>query len=299
MTFLESEAPELEVDSWVNSDPVSIDSGTFLLDFWSYSCRGCLKGIEMMRRLHEEYPELTVVGIHAPEFDFENELENVRKAVQRLGINYPVALDAEKQARDSYSNNYWPSSVLVHDGEIVWQDINSSFVELQEKLVELLDIEDTVDGLSADSGAGKEASPETYLGFRRCRGVNEEGNFRGEKTFSAPGTRKLERVYLDGTWSQEEEYLEAGEDAKLFYHFRGSEVYIVAHPGEGIRDIEVRIDGEDVDHSEAGEDLDIEENSFLRVKNPGLFSVVDKMHSRSELVLEPEKGTRIYSLEFD
>ncbi len=296
MPFVGSAAPELEIDSWINSEPRSLETGTYLLDFWSYSCRGCLKGVELMQSIDEEYPGLDVVGIHAPEFGFEESLENVRKAVERLGIDYPVGLDVEKKVWNSYGNSYWPDTILVHNGEIAWRKINSPVVELEEKLSEILGADEA--GLETDE-PGKEASRDVYLGFRRCPGINDGGNFRGEKTFSAPRDRKFESVYLDGRWEQAEDYIEAGDDAKIFYHFRGSEVYLVAHPGGAIRDIEISVDGEKVPHSLAGSDLRVEDRSFLRVKNPGLFSVLESMSGRSELVLRPEKGTRIYSMTFE
>lgn len=293
MSFVGSRAPEIDADSWINSDPVSLENGTYLLDFWSYSCRGCLKVLEEIRRLHDE--NLTVVSIHSPEFGFERDLENLRNAVERLGIEHPVAFDPDKEAWNSYSNSYWPSLVLVSDGEIVWREMNSSLENLEEKLSELLGVEPGIESFDSD----RKSSPDAYFGYRRGKGRNAQPNFRGEKTLSAPQDRRIDSVYLDGTWKQKKEYIQAGQDARIFYHFRGSSAYFVAHPNDGIRDIEVFIDGDKVSHPEAGDDLNVEEKSFVRVKNPGLFSAVERKHSRAELVLEPEEGTRIYSVGFE
>lgn len=293
MSFVGSRAPEIEAESWINSGPVSLENGTYLLDFWSYSCRGCLRVLEEIRQLHEEH--LTVVSVHSPEFGFERDLENLRDAVERLGIEHPVAFDPDREAWKSYSNSYWPSLVLVRDGEIVWREMNSSLESLEEKLSELLGVKPGINSFDSD----RESSPDAYFGYRRGKGRNAQPNFRGEKSFSVPQDRRVDSVYLDGAWNQKEEYIEAGENARIFYHFRGSEVYLVAHPNDGIRDIEVKIDGENVPHSGVGDDLECGEKSFVRVKKPGLFSAINRKHSRAELVLDPEEGTRIYSVGFE
>lgn len=300
MSFLSSDAPEFQdIRDWINSEERSVEEGTLLLDFWTYSCINCRKMLPMFQKIHEEYPEVTVVGVHTPEFDFEREKENVQKAVEKLGLEYPIALDSDNSTWKAYGNRYWPRQALIHEGEIVWQNIGeSSLHELEHKIAEHLDVEKKNLDLSHETPE-KEISPETYLGFKRCNGINDEGNFRGEKELSAPGNRKPEKVYLDGKWKQEKEFLEAVEDSKLFFNYRGSEVNLVVNPSEGVRDIEVLLDGEPVSEEDAGKDLRVEEGrSYVRVKNPDMYNLIDSEHRRSELTLLPDKRTRLYAFTF-
>ena len=86
-----------------------------LVDFWTYSCINCLRSIPFVRAWHERYAKdgLVVIGVHAPEFAFEREPDNVRKAVKDLGIRYPVALDNRYRLWTALKNNYWPAHYFI------------------------------------------------------------------------------------------------------------------------------------------------------------------------------------------
>ena len=86
-----------------------------LIDFWTYSCINCLRSIPFVRAWHEQYAKdgLVVIGVHAPEFAFERNPANVRKAVRDLGIRYPVALDNQYKLWSALKNNYWPAHYFI------------------------------------------------------------------------------------------------------------------------------------------------------------------------------------------
>ncbi len=296
MPLLNSRAPELQVEDWLNYGPESIGKGEYLLDFWSYSCPCCLDRAEKLQKIHGEYP-LDVVGVHNPEFGFERKTGNLEAEVKRQGISYPVA-QASSAIREAYGVNRGARQFLVRDGEIVWQNSGRDRLkDIETAIADTLGVEEK-EVVQEDRGTDREVSPGTYLGFQGCRGINSRGNFRGEKEFSAPGNRKLDRVYLDGEWRQEREYLEA-DDGELFFYFRASEVGIVAEPNDGIRDIEVRIDGEPVPHSFAGEDLRVEGGrSYVRAKKPRFYSLIKAQYRKAELTLSPDRKTRMYALTF-
>ncbi|MFB6207905.1 MAG: redoxin family protein [Candidatus Nanohaloarchaea archaeon] len=299
MPVINSDAPELQdISGWINGEVDSLDEGTFLLDFWTYSCVNCVRMLPLMQKVDDSYPEVTVVGVHTPEFDFERERENVEQAVERYGLEYPVALDSENSTWQAYGNRYWPRQALVHDGKIVWQHVGeSSLYELEDKFAEVLDIE--VRGVDLGHETRSGISPETYLGFKRCRGVNDSGIFRGEKELEVPRFRAPEKVYLDGKWVMESEYLESSGDSRLFYNFDASEVNAVIHPAGSVKDIEVKMDGSYVDEKDAGSDLRFDSGkSFVRVKNPDMYNLVDTDRRKAEIVLEPENKTRFYTLTF-
>ena len=54
-----------------------------------------------------------IVGVHTPEFAFEAVPSNVRSAVKRLGVRYPVALDNDYGTWNAYGNQYWPAKYLI------------------------------------------------------------------------------------------------------------------------------------------------------------------------------------------
>ena len=86
-----------------------------LVDFWTYSCINCLRSLPYVKAWAEKYRRdgLVVIGVHAPEFAFEREPANVRKAVADLGIHYPVALDNDYAIWRAFQNNYWPAHYFI------------------------------------------------------------------------------------------------------------------------------------------------------------------------------------------
>lgn len=121
-------APELVgLENWINSAPLTmaeLRGRVVLVDFWTYACVNCINTLPHVKRWHELYKDrgLTVIGVHTPEFAFERESANVRAAVARLGIDYPVAQDNRYRTWTAWDNEYWPALYLVdRDGRIVFR----------------------------------------------------------------------------------------------------------------------------------------------------------------------------------
>jgi len=119
-------APEFSgVENWFNSAPLAMHDlrgRVVLVDFWTYSCVNCLRTVPHVVHLHETYADtgLVVVGVHTPEFAFEHDADNVRAAIGRLGIRYPVAQDNDHATWRAYDNSAWPAQYLVdRNGTIV------------------------------------------------------------------------------------------------------------------------------------------------------------------------------------
>ena len=85
------------------------------MDFWTYSCINCLRTLPYIRAWAEKYKDsgLVVIGVHAPEFAFEKDLDNVKQAVRELKITYPVAIDNDCKIWNGFSNSYWPADYLI------------------------------------------------------------------------------------------------------------------------------------------------------------------------------------------
>lgn len=175
---------------WLNSEPLTADGlrgRVVLVDFWTYSCVNWLRTLPYVRAWHERYRErgLVVVGVHAPEFGFERDLDNVRRAVAELGVAYPVVIDNDFAIWRAFDNHYWPAVYLV-DGEGRGRYSHfgeEAYVETERAIQELLGADD--EPVRVDAGGLSEAadwnalgSQETYL-----------GSLRGERRTSAPADR--------------------------------------------------------------------------------------------------------------
>ncbi len=292
MSLPGSEAPEIEADKWINSEPLDLSQGTYLLDFWSHTCADCVERIQDIKRLHKSYPGLTAVGIHSPEHGPET-VEGVEKAVERHGIDYPVAVDSGS-TWEAYGNRYWPRQTVIHEGRIEWRNAGKAGMdELEEKVASILGT-----GREGIRFSGPGQTVKKYMGYGRGAVFNRQGGFRGEKSFEVPESRFRESTYLGGKWRHEEYFLEAVENSRLFYYTRRQEVAVSVDPDGGIRDIEVLVDGEPVAEEDAGEDLEVEERSYVRVSEPGVYRLLDSGREEFDVTLVPDAGTRFYSLTF-
>jgi thiol-disulfide isomerase/thioredoxin len=114
-------APELVgVDPWFNTpdgEPLRLAARrdrVVLLEFWTFACVNCQRTLPFLRRMHDQYqPDLTVVGVHTPEFAFERSVQNVEQAVREQGLEYPVGLDNDLVAWNAYGNRFWPMMYLI------------------------------------------------------------------------------------------------------------------------------------------------------------------------------------------
>ena len=132
------------ISNWLNSAPLSISSlrgKVVLVDFWTYGCYNCVNTLPYVTRLYQAYRDkgLVVVGVHTPEFPFEKSTANVRTALQRHGITYPVAQDNDYATWNAYRNQYWPAQyvvdqngivVYVHAGEGQYEEIEQTIQKL-------------------------------------------------------------------------------------------------------------------------------------------------------------------------
>src|SRR5262245_27966489 len=122
-----TEAPEFthhESTDWINSAPLTLASlrgSLVLVEFWTFDCYNCRNTLPWLKAIHEEYGPrgLKVVSVHTPELPQERDPANVRKAVQELGITYPVMIDGDYSYWRAMNNRYWPAFYLVEDGKIV------------------------------------------------------------------------------------------------------------------------------------------------------------------------------------
>jgi thiol-disulfide isomerase/thioredoxin len=169
-------APEIQgVAEWINSEPLTLRQlrgKVVLIDFWTYSCVNCLRTLPHLKAWDAAYRDdgLVIVGMHAPEFAFERVPDNVRTAVRKLGIRYPVALDNDFATWTAYANQYWPAKYLIdRQGRVRYYHFGEGEYEETEQHIRSY-LGEMVTGRAAsvaDRTPTGHATPESYLGWER------------------------------------------------------------------------------------------------------------------------------------
>ena len=138
-------APDFKgIDNWLNGPPQDLRNlrgKVVLVEFWTYSCINCVRVMPYVKQWHAKYRDqgLVVIGVHTPEYGYEKKLSNVRAAVQRFGITYPVAQDNGYETWNAYGNRYWPAMYLIdQQGRIVYQHFGEGDYEVTEAKIQQL-----------------------------------------------------------------------------------------------------------------------------------------------------------------
>ena len=297
MPHLKFEVPDLkETDAWINTDQVDLEDGMSLVYFWNYSCSCCRTRLELFEKIHQECSDLSVLGIHDPRFDFERDIRNLKDNVERLDIRHPIVQDKSGKISEAFDIAYSNSVLIIDSGKIEYQKpSNQDFEGLMKKLSEIMNLKDDVVKIGSDKQV--EVPTKIFLGYDRAEGFNEEGNYPGEKKYRLPRNRKPGFVYLENRWNQKENYIEASQNSELRFNFSSSKFSIVVSPNGSIKDVEVLVNGEKVSEAELGDDLRLEDGkSYIRVKKPGVYNLIDSNDRKKEITLLPDKKTRIHSL---
>jgi cytochrome c biogenesis protein CcdA/thiol-disulfide isomerase/thioredoxin len=243
-------APELQgIAEWINGRPLSLSElrgRVVLIDFWTYSCVNCLRTLPHLKSWDESYRDdgLTIVGVHAPEFAFERVPDNVRAAVKKLGIRYPVALDNDFATWTAYANQYWPAKYLIdRTGRVRYYHYGEGEYDETERLIRRylgVRVPDQADAV-ADTTPSVRTTPESYLGYERLdRFVGSRVVANREATYRIPPFLAPDQLAYGGRVRVEPERIVAGEGARLRLQFLAREVTLVLG-GRGT--VEVLLDG--------------------------------------------------------
>jgi cytochrome c biogenesis protein CcdA/thiol-disulfide isomerase/thioredoxin len=232
---------------WLNSKPLTrqdLRGKVVLIDFWTYSCINCLRALPYVKAWAAKYGPhgLVVIGVHTPEFAFEKDPANVKAAVKRLGVTYPVALDNNYAIWRAFKNNYWPAHYFIDaKGRIRHTHFGEGEYDQSEKVIQQLLKEagrTGVPGTVADvAGQGVEAapdlsalrSPETYIGYARAQGF-AGGLMRPNVpvTYDTTYPLVLNRWGLEGTWTVGSEKAVANKAGGVIgFHFQARDLNLV------------------------------------------------------------------------
>ena len=295
---VEGAMPSLEgATAWLNSPPLTLDDlrgRVVLVQFWTYTCINWLRTLPYARAWAGKYRDagLVVIGVHTPEFWFEQELDNVRRAVHAMAIDYPVAIDSDYRVWGAFANHYWPAIYFVDaEGRIRHHRFGEGDYERSEMVVQQLlaaaGIGAVPDGLVSVDAEGPEAaadwahlrSPETYLGHDRTTGFEPSGGIAPDEPhrYTAPARLGLNRWALSGDWTVSAGMVALDRpNGRIACQFHARDLHLVMGPaarGTSVR-FRVLIDGQpagvahgaDVDREGAGTVVD--ERMYQLIRQP-------------------------------
>jgi cytochrome c biogenesis protein CcdA/thiol-disulfide isomerase/thioredoxin len=261
---------------WFNSAPLTrqqLKGKVVLIDFWTYSCINCLRTLPYLKAWDAKYRKdgLVIIGVHAPEFAFEREPANVAKAIQDLGIRYPVAIDNNYVLWHALNNQYWPAHYFVDaQGRIRFHHFGEGEYAMSERVIRQLLAEAghaPTSGMAQANASGTEAaaaldeigSPETYIGYSRTDGFVSPGGLLHDKPKTyASAPLALNDWSLEGDWidvRQSARSLAGGAKISFRFHARDLHLVLGSASGEPVR-YRVTLDGR-----EPGQDAGVDTNA--------------------------------------
>src|ERR1700733_2731585 len=292
-------APEFtETEDWFNTPgdkPLTLASlrgRVVLVDFWTYTCINCIRTLPYLKAWNAAYAKhgLTIVGVEAPEFEFEKNAANVANAINQFGLRYPVVQDNNMGTWNAYGNEYWPADYLIDaKGQVRYATFGEGDYNKTETAIRALLAEagNQVGGKShpTDVVAPSEiATPETYMGTARAEGWID-GPKTGTHDYGPPpsGALALNEFAYSGTWDITNQPAEAISGAGVDLEFKAKNVYLVlSSPSERPLPVQVLLDGHPIPAAEAGGDV---HNGVVTVRRQRLYWLVslpnDQQHQLS------------------
>ena len=296
-------APQAELasleraDEWLNSPPLTASAlrgKVVLVDFWTYTCINWLRTLPYVRAWSEKYRNhgLLVIGIHAPEFSFEKNINNVRWAVKELRVDYPVAVDNEHVIWRAFSNQYWPALYFVDaQGRIRHYHFGEGAYPQSEMVIQRLLMEAgasgtgddlvSVDALGLEVAAdwGSLKSPENYVGYGRTENFASPGGAAPDKArmYELPAALRLNEWALSGDWTVKKEATALNKaNGRIAYRFHARDLHLVMGPAAPATSVRFRvlIDGQPpgaahgIDVDEQGNGTATQQRLYQLIRQP-------------------------------
>jgi thiol-disulfide isomerase/thioredoxin len=334
---LGNQSPELEgIVAWINSEPLTVAAlrgKVVLVDFWTYTCINCIRTMPFLKQWYSRYQDdgLVILGVHAPEFDFEKDLSNVVNATLDYSITWPVAMDNDFETWRNFSNRFWPAKYLIDkDGVVRYTHFGEGkYAETEKKIQELLaetgvDLsgatfalpeDQTVDplyrktrnaSLTRELYAGYERG---YSDFRFGRGgyVAQEDYYRGADSvvsFKAPATLSGNQLYFNGPWHVGPESVKHGRTSEnyedhisLVYSARSVNVVLTSDSGRPYR-VRITVDGKFLTEETKGADITIgsDGESYLLVTEPKMYNILENPSYVQKEILQMSSNSPDFGL---
>jgi len=273
-----------------------MENKVILYDIWTYSCINCIRTLPFITSWDEKYSDqgLLIIGIHSPEFEFEKDPQNVKIAIEKYGITYPVLMDNNMETWKAFENNYWPRKYIAdHEGNLRYDHIGEgSYQETEKVIQQLLDERAKEMGFEITSENKlvgikefqhtKFRTPELYFGYKFAQSRNQLGSdegFQPERIvkYSEPNNIELNKFYPIGNWKNHEDSMELTESTGLIkLLFNAKEVNIVT---ENNAQLKIFLDGIPLTEKHAG--LDITSGNELIVSDARMYNIINSKISMS------------------
>jgi thiol-disulfide isomerase/thioredoxin len=308
--------------SWLNSPPLTPEAlrgKVVLIDFWTYSCINCLRSLPYVKAWYEKYKDhgLVIIGVHSPEFAFEKDLGNVQRAVDALGVTYPVALDNNFAVWQAFKNRYWPAHFFIdatgrirahHFGEGSYDEseriirgllVEAGFTQLPAAGMHTL----TASGVQAAADERETQSPETYVGYGRAERFSSPSGLAADRwaSYTSPAGLVLNHWALQGDWTVGKEDATLGSaGGSVVFRFYARDLHLVLGPaanGGPVR-FRVRLDGA-APAADHGIDTDAQGNGTVREQR--LYQLIRQsggVHEHTFSIQFLDEGVQLYAFTF-
>jgi thiol-disulfide isomerase/thioredoxin len=325
-------APDfVQISGYINTPaPITLSSlkgKVVLVNFWTYTCINSIRPMPFIHDWNQKYADkgLVIVNVHSPEFEFEKNYANVKAAVQRFGITYPVILDSDHGTWNAYGNQYWPRYYLIdtqgyirydHIGEGSYDQIEKTIQSLLAERAALMDEKkisfDTKPTTLIRPGSlqyvdlTQSTTPEIYVGYNTTRAPlgNPEG-FKPHQTVSylIPSNTdfKPDIVYLQGNWKNNPDNMELQSDTGrivLAYYAKSVNIISGGKGGGVVSNDENATSTAKIPNKSLGEDLS-QDGSF-RIDGQRLYNLaIHNNYTAHNIVIDVKgKGFQFYTFTF-
>jgi thiol-disulfide isomerase/thioredoxin len=306
---------------WLNSPPLTaagLRGKVVLVEFWTYTCINWLRVQPYVRAWADKYKDqgLVVIGVHAPEFGFEKNLENVRRAVKDLRVDYPVAIDNDHVIWRAFENNYWPALYFIDaQGRIRHHQFGEGRYEESERVIQQLLTEAGATGIGkalvSVEGRGVEAAPdwgslksgENYLGYERTQNFASPGGARAyeRRVYAPPERLRLNQWALAGEWTLGRQATVLHKaSGRIVYRFHARDLHLVMGPlaqGTSVR-FRVLIDGQPPGAAHGG---DVDEQGYGTLDQQRMYQLIRQSGSIGDRQFEIQfldAGVEVFAFTF-
>jgi thiol-disulfide isomerase/thioredoxin len=300
------------------TDDAGLRGKVVLIDFWTYTCINWLRTLPYVRAWAEKYKAqgLVVIGVHSPEFAFEKNLDNVRRAAKDQKVTYPIAIDSDHAIWRAFKNEYWPALYFVDaQGRIRHHHFGEGEYERSERVIQQLLAEAGISGVGNElvsvDARGTEAaadwvslkSPENYLGYERTENFASPGGTVSDKrrVYTVPTRLGLNQWALSGDWTVQKPAAVLNQaNGRIAYRFHARDLHLVMGPaarGNSVR-FRVRIDGQPPG---AAHGIDVDDKGNGTVSEQRLYQLIRQPKPIADRQFEIEfldAGVEVFAFTF-
>ena len=319
---IEGHLPSLDgASDWLHSPPLDVEGlrgKVVVVDFCTYTCINWLRTLPYVRAWSQAYADqgLVVIGVHTPEFSFEHDVDNVRRALMSMNVTYPVAIDNAYGIWNAFANHYWPALYFIDaQGRIRHHHFGEGDDERSEMVIrqlladagidvprgDLVSVDPSGPELAADWGALN--SPETYLGYRQSENFASPGGMERDvpKVYETPAHVRHNHWALSGGWTTMAEATVLNEPkGRVAFRFDARDVHLVMGPAADGNAVpfSVSIDGAPPGAA-AGSDVDADGSGEL--VEPRMYQLIRQPGPITDRLFEIEflgGGAAVYAFTF-